>query len=116
MKKSCVYEWIDRIFWAVILAFPLIAYCIYLCGVKGSTPIALTDFLTEQVPLLVGGTVFDTFTEMFVNFLPFFSSMSWVAVVFTWFCFVEYAHVVFDILVFIPRWCHCMMDKFTGRV
>ena len=115
MKKSSVYDLVDAIFWGVILAFPLIAYVVYLCGVRGSVPMAFTAFLTDTLPLLVSGTVFETITEMFTNYLPFFSSMSWVAVLLTWFCFVEYAHVVFDILVFIPRWCHSMIDKFCGR-
>lgn len=115
LKKCSVFELIDNIFWGLLLIFPLLSYVIYLMG-DNVEVISLMVFLTDIIPIAAEGTIFDTFQTLFIEYMPFFSSMSWIAVIFTWFVFVEFAHVVFDVIVFLPRLCHNWVSRFGGKI
>ena len=117
LKNCSVSDLFDRILWSLIMLFPLIAYCLYLVSDKGTSDmLGIVEYYTDIIPLNMAGTIFETLHTLFVEYMPFFSSMSWVCLIFTWFVFVEFVHIVVDILVFIPRMCHYWISCFGGKL
>lgn len=117
-KTFCVFDFLDKLFWRLIALVPLILYAISLH--HASTTIAFSDFLHNSLGVVVSSDsiLYSSFTELFVagnGIFDLFVSGGILIDMLVWLFAVEFAHILFDALVFIPRWCGNIMDKAVAK-
>lgn len=119
MRKKSIKYLADTIFWYLIYFLPVILYGVYLLhGSESGTILSFNQFITtNEFGLSSTNIVLTTINSLFgaSGILPLFSSASgFYAPVFigTWFVNTYLLHLVIDVILFIPRWGHRMMDKF----
>lgn len=117
VKNFCIYELIDRLFWIALALFPLISYLIYVH--QTNLPSIHTferwcsNFLGFEMN--VNGTFYSAFIKIFENgfgFFDCFTNMKGLAVYITYLFHLEFIHVILDIMLFLPRWCHSFMRRY----
>lgn len=113
-KKFCVYELLDKVFWILIMFMPIIIYAVYLH--HADTYVAFSSFLGDGLGVVIStdSILYSTFIDLFVvggGYFELFGSMGILLDILVWIFAVEFAHVLFDALVFIPRWCHQVLNK-----
>ena len=110
---------LDKIFWFIISFFPLFSWLIYLFSFSGYNESPLTFFAwIEQNFGFVGqvqnsviySTIYQIFSITSVNSLFPVLSTSLMAF-FTYLITVEIVHVIYDVIVFIPRLAHKWISK-----
>lgn len=108
MKRN-ILAIFEKLTWGLIAALPILAYI-----VKAKNGAIFADVITE-FGIYDESTVYTVLSDFFspTGFLPIVESES-VLLYFTWFIMVEIAHVVVDIIAFLPRWAHDIIDKFGG--
>lgn len=116
-KNRFCYK-LDKIFWWIITLFPIFAYLLFLItaslneGVSGTT---FAIFMNERLGIFysMNSTVSEPFYRIFGpnGIIPMFSENSGLCQLFSYFVSVEIVHVLFDILVFIPRLAHKWISK-----
>lgn len=109
---------VDKIFWTLILMFPVISWWIYLfsfngCGDASSSPVSFWTWMNNQViiadvsnnvvyvtlySIFSASGVFPVFGPSFLLFMAYLVN-------------VEIIHVCFDVIVFIPRLAHKWISK-----
>ena len=110
---------LDKIFWFVISFFPLFSWLIYLFSFSGYTtaPIAFFAWIDQNFGFLgqiSNSAIYSVFYQIFsitsVNSLFPALSTSLMAF-FTYLVTVEIVHVIYDVIVFIPRLAHKWISK-----
>jgi hypothetical protein len=110
---------LDKIFWFIISFFPLFSWLIYLFSFSGYNESPLTFFAwIEQnfgfLGQITNSVIYSTFYQIFsitsVNSLFPVLSTSLMAF-FTYLITVEIVHVIYDVIVFIPRLAHKWISK-----
>lgn len=110
---------LDKFFWFVISLFPLFSWLIYLFSFSSYTTSPLTFFawldqyfgFIGQIPnSVIYSTLYQIFSITSVDSLFPVLSTSLMAF-FTYLITVEIVHVVYDIIVFIPRLAHKWISK-----
>ena len=110
---------LDKIFWFVISFFPLFSWLIYLFSFSGYTTSPITFFAwIDQTFGFLGqisqSAIYSTFYQIFsitsVNSLFPALSLSLIAFI-TYLTTVEIVHVIYDIIIFIPRLAHKWISK-----
>lgn len=110
---------LDKFFWFVISFFPLFSWLIYLFSFSSYTASPLTflawieqnfGFMGKVQQSAIYSTLYQLFTITSVESL--FPSLSTsLMAFFTYLVTVEIVHVVYDIIVFIPRLAHKWISK-----
>lgn len=102
MKKT-----LDRIFWFIVYLLPLLAWFVLSWRNAQATP--LLDYVNAfSFPWI--RDIFDTLFGYFNQFaFPLTGYLSYLVS-------VELAHCAFDIIVFIPRFCHRLVSGVIGKV
>lgn len=110
---------LDKIFWFVISFFPLFSWLIYLFSFSSYTAPPLTFYAwLEQNFAFMGqvsnSAIYSTFYQIFsiTSVSSLFPALSTsVLAFFTYLATVEIVHVVYDVVVFIPRLAHKWISK-----
>ena len=116
-KKFSVYKVVDIMLWNLILFLPLIFYFVYL--LKGESTLTFFNFVSTNLGLTFNenSTVFVGIRNLFTDgygYFDLFSNMGFALHFLVWFFFVEWAHLLMDILIALPRLFHEWTDKFTS--
>lgn len=110
---------LDKIFWFVIAFFPLFSWLIYLFSFSDYTASPLTfyawieqnfGFMGQVHNSAIYSTLYQIFSITSVDSLFPVLSTSLLAF-FTYLVTVEIVHVVYDVIVFIPRLAHKWISK-----
>lgn len=117
-KTFCVFDLIDKIFWILIGLMPVILYAISLH--HASVYHSFSSFLQSGlgVTLNPDSIIYSSLSELFVNGGGYFDLFTYGGIfleIIVWLFSVEFAHVLFDALVFIPRWTGSILDKAVSR-
>lgn len=110
---------LDKIFWFVISLFPLFSWLIYLFSFSGYAASPLTFYVwLEQNFAFMGqisnSAIYSTLYQIFSitsvdSLFPVFSTS--LMAFFTYLITVEIVHVIYDVIVFIPRLAHKWISK-----
>lgn len=107
---------VDKIFWFFISFAPLIFYALYLVShFNQSEYFSFYVFLSNYLGLFFSSN--SVFSSIFSSILgpsgifPVFSTQSGWLVFFSYLATVEVVHVLFDVMVFIPRLAHKWISK-----
>lgn len=116
-KNRFAYK-LDKLFWWIITLFPIFAYLLFLITAslnQVTSEITFAIFLNERLGIFqsMNSTVSIPFYQIFGpnGIIPMFSKNSGLIQLFAYFVSVEIVHVLFDILVFIPRLAHKWISK-----
>lgn len=110
---------LDKIFWFVISFFPLFSWLIYLFSFSSYTAAPLTFYAwLEQNFAFMGqisnSVIYSTFYRLFSitsvdSLFPALSTS--LMAFFTYLVTVEIVHIVYDVMLFIPRLAHKWISK-----
>lgn len=110
---------LDKIFWFVVSFFPLFSWLLYLFSFSSYTGSPLTFFAwLEQNFVFMGqiskSVIYSTFYQIFSitsadSLFPVLSTS--LMAFFTYLVTVEIVHVIYDVIVFIPRLAHKWISK-----
>lgn len=114
MRKRNLNNLFDTIFWYIIYAFPILAYFIVL-GIDSTITIE-SLFNTLGLSFVTDNIFIQGLSSMFGvgGFLPLFTS-NFAFYIFAWFCSAITIHIVVDVLVFVQRFAHKLMDSYSQR-
>ena len=110
---------LDKIFWFVVSFFPLFSWLVYLFSFSSYTASPLTfyawldqnfGFMGQIQNSVIYSTFYQIFSITSVDSLFPVLSTSLMAF-FTYLVTVEIIHVVYDVIVFIPRLAHKWISK-----
>lgn len=117
-NTRCSYK-LDKIFWFIISFFPLFSWLIYLFSFSSYTESPLTFYVwLEQnfgfMGQIQNSIIFSTFYKIFsitsvTSLFPVLSTS--LIAFFTYLVTVEIVHVLYDVIVFIPRLAHKWISK-----
>lgn len=121
MKKTTsrfAYK-LDKIFWFVLSFFPLFSWLLYLFSFSGYANSPLTFYVwLEQNFALIGqisqSAIYSTLYQIFsiTSVSSIFPALSTsLMAFFTYLITVEIVHVIYDVIVFIPRLAHKWISK-----
>ena len=114
MRKSKINYIYDLVYYAFFAIIPIIAYLISCNHHDNLTLVAFfTEFGIDSTNI-----VFQSFVDMFGTngFLPLLSDTSTLFYLFTYMSIIVFMHLVFDLLVFLPKLAHCYLDKYVKGV
>jgi len=116
MRKRTINHLFDTIFWYVIYSLPLIVYLVNIFKTGG--PFSFFDiFINPEYGLfLADWNPFGMLLyEIFGNdgIFPLFGDQGFFCV-FAYFISCWMIHLAVDVLLFIVRWSHSMIDGFLG--
>lgn len=110
---------LDKIFWFIISFFPLFSWLIYLFSFSNYTASPLTfyawldqnfGFMGQVSSSVIYSTLYQIFSITSVSSL--FPALSTSLMAFlTYLITVEIIHVIYDVIVFIPRLAHKWISK-----
>ena len=110
---------LDKIFWFIISFFPLFSWLIYLFSFSSYTaaPITFYAWLEQNFGLIgkspnsiIYSTLYQIFSVTSVSSLFPALSTSLMSF-FTYLITVEIVHIIYDVMVFIPRLAHKWISK-----
>lgn len=110
---------LDKFFWFVISFFPLFSWLIYLFSSSSCTTSPLTFYAwLDQYFGFMGqiqkSVIYSTFYQIFsiTSVTSLFPALSTsLMAFFTYLVTIEIVHVVYDIIIFIPRLAHKWISK-----
>lgn len=115
MRKKTITHLADTFFWYLLYLFPVLAYLVYYLA-DGYTTVTFASFMSQHL-----GFIFDSSNIIFVTVQDLFGSTGvlplWtvdstgIALIVTWFVTVFVVHLATDFILFIPRFCHKLMNK-----
>lgn len=110
MRKRNIAYFFDTLMWYLLYLLPLIAFIISFCLGQNLTFSSLffgigLDIVSDNIVLITLVSIFGS-TGVF----PVFSSND-LLIYLTYFICVFVIHILVDFLLFIPRFCHKLLDK-----
>jgi hypothetical protein len=110
MKTKTIETLIDRIFWALVLLLPLIAYVII--NHHGSTDLitVLNQFYIDDSNLIYSGLVMMFGSGGYIPFIDT-TEVNPLLIYMSYFFLIELVHIIVDVLLFVPRICVKILDK-----
>lgn len=120
MRKRNLSYLIDKIFWTLVLIVPLVFYAVYMLSYRFTDDtmqvMGFADYIINTFGINTSGDVYVAFLDIFSNadFLGVLNSGDNSIVLYMVYIFIiELIHVVYDVLVFIPRFAHKVVEKMT---
>lgn len=97
----------DFAFWLAIMALPILYYLF--ASIGGISPnLSLLEYIDTFAPWQYIKTIIDDcLTLVFNDTLPLTGYISYLVA-------VQVVHLFFDVVAFVPRLCHNLMDKIGG--
>lgn len=118
MRKRTVSHIAITVFWYVLYFLPVIAYLLFLFIHPGSistvSPIPFEQFISDiGFTVLTDNIVITSLKQIFGvgGIIPFIESNS-IYIILSWYVGVFFMHLFIDVLLFIPKWAHCQMQKY----
>ena len=114
MRKRTISCLLDNIMWFLIYILPLICFVIVLC--KTGQVTSLSTCMTDcGLVILTNNIVFTALDSIFGSsgVLPLFVSTD-ILLYFSYFICVWLCHIVVDVLLWIVRYAHKLMDNIGG--
>lgn len=117
-KNRFCYK-LDKFFWFFLTLLPLLSWLVYLISFPVTDlstsvkPVSLATWITQYFfgVALSENIFYSTFNRIFGSSGVFpLLSVSFLQLM-TYFCTMEVIHVLFDVVVFIPRLCHKWISK-----
>lgn len=119
MKKVHILDVIDNLLWIFLAILPVICYLVYSSNdvVSSTALLSFSDYVSEKLGFFVpwSNVITETFTGVFGQNGVFPILSDNVVMFLTYFCVIELAHLVVDVLLFLPRLFHGWMDHFARR-
>lgn len=118
MRKRNIEKVADTVFWFGVYALPLIAYCIYLGQQGNGTIIDFGNFLQNMGLSIINNNVVYTALDSIFGangILPTFASAGALNF-FAYFVNCLILHLAVDVIAFIPRFAHKLIDNFARGV
>lgn len=107
---------LDKLFWFFISLAPLLFYAFYLVSNSNQSEyFSFYVFLSNYLGLFFSSN--NVFSSMFLTIFgssgifPVFSAQSGWLVFFSYLATIEVVHVLFDVMIFIPRLAHKWISK-----
>lgn len=116
MRKRTIKYGLDKIFWYIIYALPIICYLIFLStGNYETIPSLLTAISSFGLDIATNSDLYLSLSGIFgVNgVVPLFASAD-IIFVLTWFVGTYLVHLMVDFLLFIPKIAMKWLDKLYG--
>lgn len=116
VKKFCIYELIDKLFWIALALFPLIGYLVS-CH-QSQNVVDFENYLASIVMVDIGDqNLFGNALSMiFGTDNGFFNMIAdpgvFIVPYFSYLFVLEFLHVMLDVILFLPRWCHTFMRRY----
>lgn len=111
MRKRNIKYLFDTIFWYSLYMLPIILLC--LNWFRGGILSLSELFSNVGLNIVTNNVIYTGLVEMFgagSTILPVFTN-NVVLEYLTYFIMLMIIHVFVDVLLFIPRWCHKMIDN-----
>lgn len=112
MRTRTIETIIDRGFWFLVLVLPVVAYCIQLVHFQ-------VDFASIMQQFYINDTnvIYTTLVAIFGTggYLPFIDT-STTNVLLLYMCYffcIELVHIIVDVLLFVPKICVNILDKYS---
>lgn len=106
MKEKNLKKKIDLLLWALIWILPVLSYVVSFWRVGNAVPIF--EYINANFSFeLIRNMLDQIWLKAFNSQLVLSGFISYLIV-------VEVVHCVFDAIVFIPRFAHAVIDKFTN--
>lgn len=97
---------LDRILWGILWLAPLIGYLVAFWRIGSAPPVF--EYIDEHFAFSFVKDIFDNVWQTaFESKLVISGYLSYLVV-------VEVAHCLFDVIVFIPRFAHALVEKCVG--
>lgn len=112
MRKKTISHIIDCTFWALVALLPLIAYIVILWH-SGATGVDLITTMSRcGFDVVTDNVIYTGLVDLFgvSGVMPFFINNNLIAYL-SYFIFVEIVHLAVDVLLFIPRFAHKLMNN-----
>lgn len=103
-KESRLGHKLDHWFWFIVLISPFLCYLAAIFN--GVITVTFPQFMASN--WWVSPTLVDTFEPIFTTLF----GVSNIGSVFGWVVTVEILHCFVDVIAFIPRFCHQLIDYF----
>lgn len=104
-SSSRLQSKLDKILWFALLVAPLVAWLALFVNYHGTNIPDIFTYVTTFSPFTYIDNLFGRiFESVFGSSFGFVHYVSYMAG-------IEICHVLFDIIVFIPRFCHQILDK-----
>lgn len=97
MKKK-----IDIFFWFIVSLLPILVY--FIVSFRSASPVAFLIFLNDYSFPFITSSINSIWNLAFNSDCPLAGLVSY-------FVLVEVVHCMFDVMVFIPRLAHFLVDK-----
>lgn len=110
MRERTLNSIYDKVIWLLISLLPLILLAIY----SFHHEIIIADFLANTgLEVLSSSPIYSMYFSLFADggLIPIFANNSLVITYFTYLTSVYLLHLVFDVVVFIPRLFHDLLSK-----
>ena len=111
MRKRTINCLFDKLFWFLVSILPLVSFVIML-WFNGQNGITMsTVFSSCGFGIVVDNVVVDSLMSIFGvgGLFPLFATNDLI-VYFVYFIFVNIIHIVVDVLLWIPRFAHKLLD------
>lgn len=116
MRERTLKSLFDKVMWYCIYLFPIIAYValLFTFQFNGSNDYVTFDLFMGQLGFDYG-PIYDVMLNLFSDggIVPMMDEGGFLSYA-NYLVFVTILHVVFDTVVFIPRWFHNFLDKLEG--
>lgn len=110
---------LDKIFWFIVSFFPLFSWLVYLFSFSGyaASPLTFYAWLEQNFAFMgqvSNSAIYSTLYQIFsitsaTSLFPVLSTS--ILAFFTYLVTIEIVHVLFDVMVFIPRLAHKWISK-----
>ena len=112
MRKRNFAFCLDKVFWYIIYALPIL---ILLISAWGGIALDFGEVL-DTIGINQSNVIYVTLVELFGDsgILPLFSSTSPMFLFLTYFVVAMIIHLAVDTLLFIPRFAHSLFDTFES--
>lgn len=110
MRERNIKKILDNIFWYLLYALPIILICFN--WFRGNTISIADAFSTLGINIIIDNPIFDVLVKTFGvdGFLPVFQNNSMIEFL-SYFILLVIVHVFVDVVLYIPRFCHKILDK-----
>ena len=108
---------IDVLLWILLAIAPLVLYMIYTANGAVANPLPFSEYVGEKLGFFVpwSNVITETLTGVFGENGVFPILSDNVVMFLTYFCVMGLAHLVVDVLLFLPRLFHGWIDHFGRR-
>lgn len=114
MRKRNFKYALDNIFWYILYILPVLCYIITIASRRGTEVVALPVYFENFGVPMVSDVVNSALSAVFGadGVLPLYG-FSTALPALSWFVSLMIVHLAIDVLLFIPRFAHKYMDKFS---